>query len=344
MFDNKILITIVGLLATVFAINAIQNKREETHENFGMLPSFDTKVDVQVARNKADVQKGKFSSVLNQYHTMLNPEKAFYTVPGNFQSEIAPRFFGGAYGANITYNLPSRHNLAVPQNPIQPLDFANSVSNVQENFEDTSVVSCAKGGGSLDYHGGAPLMQSGYSDGNYNDTLNEVYSKPGNFKASHSNLPVGDMTTLNALGESQQPIIYDRFMFANRSSRLRSQGDKFRGDLAIAPINNGWFNVSVQPNIDLEQGAMNVMAGINNESAQKLADLIYTTSGDYKTTIGGVNMVDQLGNPAKTHYSNRRNNTYKRGSENSLNNVNMGNQYKTNLSAAGGDINITAFP
>ena len=34
MIDNKILMTIVGLLATVFAINAIQNKREETREDF----------------------------------------------------------------------------------------------------------------------------------------------------------------------------------------------------------------------------------------------------------------------------------------------------------------------
>ena len=89
---------------------------------------------------------------------------------------------------------------------------------------------------------------------------------------------------------------------------------------------------------------MNVRGGINNESAQELADLIYTTSGDSKTTIGGVNMMNSLGNPARTRYSGKRMNTYRSGSENSLNDVNMSNQYRTNLSAGGGDVNVTAYP
>ena len=357
MIDNKILITIVGLLAAVFTVNAIQNKNDETRENFGMLPSFNVKVDRELCGPKNKQGKSTCTNVLNQYHTMVNPQNSFYTVPGTYQSEIAPRFFGGDYGANITYNLPSRDHLAVPKTPIQPLDFANAVSNVQENFSPnkvqenfcasggcSTVTSCHKGGAPLSYHGGAPLMDADYADGNFNKVLGEVHSKPHNLKATHSALPVGDMTTINALGSSDQPIIYDRYMFANRNSRLRSQADKIRGDLAIVPNNNGWFNVSVQPNIDLEQGAMNVMGGINNESTQQLADLIYTTSGNYKTTIGGVNMVDQLSNPSTTHYSNRRNNTYRTGSDNQLNNTNMSTQYKTNLSAAGGDVQVVAYP
>jgi len=360
MFDNKLLITLVGLTATVLAINAIQNKNEETKENFGMLPSFETKVDVQVAPNKKAASEGKFTSVLNQYRTMLDPQNAFYTVPGSFQANLTPRFFNGDYGANISYNLPSRQNLAVPETP---LGFANAVTKqqqplmqqqpgqqnqVKENFCTaqgcSTVTGCKPGGDSLNYHGGAPLMEAGYADGNYNKVLDEIYTGPKAMKAVHSSLPVGDMTTLNSLGEEDQPIIYDRYMFANRNSRLRSQGDKIRGDLAIVPNNNGWFNPSVQPNIDLEQGAMNVLGGINNESAQELADLIYTTSGDSKTTIGGVNMKNSLGNPAKTRYSNRRTNTYRSGSQHGLNDVNMSNQYKTNLSAAGGDINVTSYP
>lgn len=340
MIDSKILITIVGLLGTVYAVNALEDKKEtKEHYTAGWGNQFALKVDREVAPNAQAARAGKFTSIQNNTRSMLNPEpsKAFYTVPGNFQSAITPRFFGGDYGANISYNLPSKKNLAVPQSP---LDFANAASNVQlkEGYMPPN--------GNLKHNGGAPLMQPGYGTGNYNDELNKVYQGPsgGNMKSSHANLPVGDMTTLNSLGQEDQPIVYDRYMFANRNSRLRAGGDKIRGDLPIAPVNNGWFNVSIQPNIDLEQGAMNVMGGINNETTQQLADLIYTTSGKSKTVIAGTNMQNQLGNPATTKYANKRTNTYRRGSENQLNNTQMNNQYNMNLSAGGGDVQVRAFP
>ena len=355
MIDNKILMTIVGLLATVFAINAIQNKREETREDFWGDYPFDISV-VQEKVTPTDEVNGKqkysVSNTFNQYQNMVNPEKAFYTVPGTMQSELAPRMFAGSYGANITYNLPSTQNLAVDnQNPIlppNPLDFANAVQDVQENFTvdsngNASVVSCGAGGESLNYHGGAPLMQGGFAAGNYNEVLGEVYNKDGNSKASHASLPVGDMTTVNALGQKDHAIIYDRYIFSSRRKRHRAQGDKFRGDLPIVPENNGWFNVSVNPNIDLEQGAMNVMGGYGNETSQQLANLVYTTSGDYKTTIGGSNIPHKLANASKTRLRAMKS-SYARNSGNMLNSVNMGNQYNSDLSAAGGDINVTTFP
>lgn len=329
MLDSKILITLAGLLASAYAINSIQSKKNDVKENFGMLPSFQVKVDREVAPNRAAAQKGEFTSIQNNYRAILNPQNAFYTVPGSFQAQLAPRMFGGDYGANITYNLPSRDNLAVPNSP---LDFANSVSDVKENFTPDS---CNKGGESLSYHGGAPLMAPDYANGNFKEVRDKLYEGPKTLKASHANLPVGDMTSLNSLGQDDQPIVYDRYMFANRNSRLRSQGDLIRGDLPIAPINNGWFNVNVQPNIDLQQGAMNVLAGVNNETAQQLADLIYTTSGNSQTAIAGMNLKNELGNPASTLYPERRSN---------LNNVAMGAQYNTTLSAGMSDVNVVAFP
>jgi len=344
MIDSKILVTLVGLLGTVYAVNALQDKKENK-ENYTAPWGLqrDLKVQQVYAQNRKAASAGKFTAIQNNYKSMLSDtNNNFYTVPGTFQSQIAPRFFGGDYGANITYNVPSQHNLAVPQSP---LDFANAASHVQpkqvkENFSAT----CGTGGSSLKYHGGAPLMQPGFADGNYNDEMNKAYSGPENIKHSQANLPVGDMTTLNSLGAEDQPIVYDRFMFANLNSNLRSQGDPIRGDLAIAPNNNGWFNVSVNPNVDLQQGAMNVMGGINNETTQQLADLIYTTSGKYKTVIAGVDMQNQLGNPTNTKYASKRTNTYRRGSENPLNSTQMSNQYTTNLSAGGGDVRVTAFP
>ena len=44
---------------------------------------------------------------------------SFYTVPGTFQSEIAPRFQNEGFGADITYNFPAaEHMAAEPNNPL----------------------------------------------------------------------------------------------------------------------------------------------------------------------------------------------------------------------------------
>lgn len=326
---DKILLPVIGALI-YHHMSSTSKKTPATVEHFGMNPSQQIKVDRQVAPNAKAAAAGQFTSIQNNYKSMLSPDSSFYTVPGNFQSLMAPRLFGGDYGANITYNLPSKANLAVPTNP---LGYANAV---KENFEGPK---CAQGGGPLSYAGGAPLMQSGFANGNHTDVANKLYSGPETLMATRANLPVGDMTTMNSLGDEEQPIIYDRYMFANRSSRLYSQGDPIRGDLPIVPENNGWFNVSVQPNIDLKQGAMNVMGGINNETSQQLSDLIYTASGNSQATIAGMNLQNQLSNPALNSYSSTRMN-----SMNPLSSVNMGNQYSTSLSAAQGDINVSAYP
>jgi hypothetical protein len=354
MFDSKILLPIVGLLASFYAVNSINNKKDDIKENMQTgFPQFDVRVDRQVAPNKQAAKEGKFTSVQNNYASMLRPNDSggafktpsgFYTVPGTFQSNIEPRMFSGDYGANITYNLPDKNNLAVPDTPIQ---HANSIGkyqnfNIKENYGEP--VTCAKGGDSLSYHGGAPLMEPGYAAGNYNEEIKKSYEGKGNLKYSHNNLevnlPVGDMTSFNSSeGEKEsEPIVYDRYLFANLNSRLRSQGDFFRGDLPIVPNNCGWFNPSVQPNIDLQQGVLNVIAGPTNETAQQLADMIYTTSGNYKTTIGGVNMKGMLGNPADAKYKSTR--SFRSAA---------GSRYKTsfsneNVSAGGGDVQVVAFP
>ena len=108
-------------------------------------------------------------------------------------------------------------------------------------------------------------------------------------------LPVGDMGTITtADGETIQPIVYDRYIYANRNSRLRSQGDMIRGDLPIVPCGGNWFRPSVHPNLDLQQGAMNVMGGNDNQTANELAELIYKSSGNTETSIAGVNQSTKL--------------------------------------------------
>lgn len=305
MFDSKFVITLLGLIIAVFAICNI-SKSSKIQESFGMNPSQVWKIDRTVAASPEAARKGDF-----------------YSVPGTYQSILSPRFSNVDYGANIRYNMPTYENQATPCNP---LTFGNMAKeNYSENYGCGSCgggcgsVGCKKGGASLGFREGAPSTESGFASGNYNQMLDSVYSD-SSYPEVTSSLPVGDMTTINASGETIQPIIYDRYIYANRNSRLRSQGDPIRGDLPIVPCNADWFRPSVHPSIDLQEGAMNVMGGNQNETANALSDLIYTASGNADTTIGGTNMVNQLSG------------------------MNMTNQYSGTMSAGMRDVQMTAFP
>lgn len=287
MFDGKFICT---LIAIVVAILAIFNMKTTSNEGFGFggLPSMTWKAEKVVAPNMAQAKKGDF-----------------FSAP-MFQSNLSPRFANLSYGANIQYNLPAYDNLAVPFNP---LTFGKMA---KENYVNSPPSGCNQGQIPINdvAIGGAPIAPAGYADGNYNNVLDNTY-RAGQYADTNAMVPVGDMTTLNALGESTQPIIYDRYIFANRNSRLRSQGDPIRGDLPIVPINSDWFRPSVQPNIDLQEGAMNVLGGINNETSQSLAALMNASAGNALDTFAGVNMTPQ---------------------------------YRTALSGGQRDVNVVAYP
>lgn len=174
-----------------------------------------------------------------------------YMVPGTFESNLAPRFSNTNYGANIQYNIPCRSMLATPEHSV-PL---------QESFTE---------------------QYSSCSDAN--EAKQSVYD-PTEYPDVQSMIPAG---TLNSLGESCEPIVYDRYIFANRNSRLRSQGDPIRGDLPIVPANTGWFRPSAHPQIDLQQGALNVIAGVSNETTQQMNQLISASSGGSVTVNAGI--------------------------------------------------------
>lgn len=281
MFDEKVLITtLVGLTVATAAICHF-NKKKETKENWWNMPSKVWKVDNEIARDRMAVAKGDFVSI------------------PNFQASLSPRFANTNFGANILYNPPSDKNMAAPCNP---LTFA-SQGGQQENYAReefcgsggcSGIASCGKGGVDNSVAFGAPLTQSNYSAGNYSEMVNSAYAHPNTSHQTDSLVPVGDMTVLDAMGQQTQPIVYDRYIYANRNSRLRSQGDWIRGDLAIVPCSAEWFRPSVQPHIDLNQGAMNVVGGWDNSTAQATAALIYGSSGNADVTIGGTDISTQL--------------------------------------------------
>jgi len=186
-------------------------------------------------------------------------------------------WYGGTTTLPPDYSSGNYNNLIQQSRPVQVENF--------EAAEASRPYGCGKADPSQFY--GAPLLSPDYASGNYQEIRNKVYNP------SDSILPMAD-TSSSGLDPSDQPIIYDRYIVSNRTSRLRAQADKIRGDIPIAPDQSNWFQVSVKPNIDLEAGAMNIMGGINNETANKLADLIYSSSGNAQTAIGGVNMSTQL--------------------------------------------------
>lgn len=98
---------------------------------------------------------------------------------------------------------------------------------------------------------------------------------------------------------TDQPIVYDRFMVANLKSRGQALGDPIRGDLAITPRPVGWFRTSATPNTDLHPGALNVMGGMTNETNRALTALMRASSGNTRSTLGGVDLMTTPGVPSQ---------------------------------------------
>jgi hypothetical protein len=282
MFNSKFIVILFVITASVLAICNF-NRKVTTNEGFGMLPSRQWYVDRVATTSQGAMKKGDF-----------------YSVPGTYQAILNPRFSNVQYGSSIKYNMPDYANQAVP---CEPLTFGNMArENYKESFTTNATTenygcgscgggcsgpSCGKGGAPKSFHGGAPLMDSDYAAGNYNQMVSQTVQN-SQYPDATDMVPVGDMTTVNELGETVQPIVYDRFVYANRNSRLRSQGDPIRGDLPVVPCAPGWFRPSVHPNIDLQTGALNVLGGVENETTRAMANLIMETSGD--STIAGVNL------------------------------------------------------
>lgn len=101
-----------------------------------------------------------------------------------------------------------------------------------------------------------------------------------------NSLPVGDML------HSGEPIIYDRLITSNKNSRTRGLGDHIRGDLPIIPnCNGGWFTTtaSFDPKNNLQQGALNVLAG-QSQAGDLISDFHLSYSDGAETTVAGVDV------------------------------------------------------
>jgi hypothetical protein len=217
-----------------------------------------------------------------------NPQRAYkvdrevgttsgmFSIPGQYQTSLSPRFSNVNYGPNLSTQMQNQHQF-LPKGGIQ----------------------------------GCSSPIEGYSSGFVDGDFNKVARHLGGLMNDNSSL-----VKVQGSGAPDQPIIYDRLMMANKQSRLRSQGDQIRGDLPISPIQRGMFDVKVNPNLDLQGGALNVIAGTQNEAGRALSAMIRQSSGYGQTTIGGVDLQMTPGVPSR----------------------------ELGLSSAHGDIQVRGFP
>jgi hypothetical protein len=307
MFDTKFLYTIVGLVVAIFAVCQF-NKMPEVREGWwGGVPSRQVKVMSQVQGKDGSAYSLSGGNAAIYGGTHGGKEGFTGQASGNFptvsypsyQSALSPRIEPWAgYSSSIRYNPPSREHMAVPNDPLTFSSMASENYGADDSHEGfcgggscgTSVANCKKGGLPPPTRVGAPMLAADYNSGNYNELRDSLYME--NESLGESTIPLGTMTTLGADGNVIEPVVYNNFIVANRNSRLRSQGDWIRGDLPIVPCKSDWFNVSVSPNIDLNQGAMNVMGGYDAGTAQAMSQLIFQDSGMADTTIGGINLTE----------------------------------------------------
>lgn len=284
--QSNLLVILLGIFVVVSSIFAFCNQENGgVKEGFGMNPNMTIKMDTVIG----NPQTGQLQSVPgagfgNTY--ALNDNK--FVSNASYQAILSPRFSAlNNWGAYIKYNMPSEKQMAVPKNP---LTFGSMVNppKVKEGFSQGdgkySPRNGVEGGIKEDYMGGAIPPVSNYASSNYN----EVLSKLPNSTQVSDMLPIGTMDVLSSSGEVLQPVNYARMMYAMQRSRLNGLGDRIRGDLAIVPCGPQWFRPSVVPSIDLTQGAMMVMGGVDNSTSQDTFKLMNQSTAGLLNTFAGV--------------------------------------------------------
>ena len=105
-----------------------------------------------------------------------------------------------------------------------------------------------------------------------------------------------DMTNTGAVSKDERDGFFvnsERLIFSLQKNRLQGLGDPIRGDLPIIPCNpnsnpnsNVWFRPAAQPQSMLNGGAMNVLGGTGNTTAQQLSQLMSNAGGGFNNTYG----------------------------------------------------------
>jgi hypothetical protein len=257
MFDGKFIVTLISLIISVVAICNF-DKKEDSTEGFlgmsataGLVPEASIKID-------------------NKFVSIQSP-----------QSMLSPRFDNTGYASTIRYNLPDNKNMGAPLNPL------GYPSCVKENF--SAPTNC---GGGVGFNS-APLMSSDYMSGNRGQVVDQIIEDSGvSMDGSVSSMvPAGTLESIGPDGLSKNITVMNGLRVVNANSRLRSAGDMIRGDIVPCCATGShiaWVPLSANPNLDLQQGAMFALGGMDNSVVRNTASLMNNATGS--TTIAGMNM------------------------------------------------------
>jgi len=273
MFDSKFYTTMVSLVVAVIVIcNYNPNKKEEIQE--GWMPSL-----------KVRTQTDMFTKSLKTGDTLSDF--------GTKQANLSPRYANLNQQAILNYHMAGQgcNNQASCGQPVTSqehfTDMARETTTKEEYCPKCNGGECACR--EKPYMSG-DILPPDYHYGDYKEVAGD-----NRFPETSDTLPVTSMDTLDSLGQEVQHVMVDRLMYANRNSRLRALGDPIRGDLPIAPCQSDWFRPSVNPNIDLQTGALAVLGGYDNNQGQALAALMGKESGGTDSLVGGIDMATQKG-------------------------------------------------
>jgi hypothetical protein len=273
MNGKNIILIVLGLVLSVLTF--VMSQKNDVVEGWGWgagNPSFKWKT-MTVTQSPGKAPQTMLS---NSFIGNLSDDRFVKTT--NMQSLLSPRFDNSAQTTNIRYSPPALRNMASePYNPLMSADMAT------ENYSP----SCGAGGSAPARSSPFGTAPPGFTAGDYQQTLQTAVAE-NTYSTATDILPLGTMSDINSEGAQTNPVVYKQFIAAGAKSRLRAHGDMIRGDLAIAPNVGQWFNVSVVPSLDLQAGAINVMAGNTNESGNKMANLIAASAGTANIPIAGV--------------------------------------------------------
>ena len=291
MSEDNSKIAVFGALAlgaTAIALGLSEKKRQDQQvkEFFGQ-QQFSSRAVPTVASSVAAAQAGQMAAASPAMIQAAQAQAASSMPAGiqaapNFQSAPPPRIFGGQIPASVSLKLPANKNMAFSASPFASQQHGTSRAAVQSRLGNSVIE-------------GFQAFQGNGGGGNGQSQMNKTQPSllPTSALAGGA-AAIAASGDGNAFDAGDQPVMFDRNIFANIVGRNFNQGDYIRGDLAIAPNNSGWFQVSANPSIDLQPGALAVLGGTFNEQGQSIASLVNMASGGTKTAISGVNMSSSI--------------------------------------------------
>ncbi len=220
------------------------------------------------------------------------PNDEFIARP-NFEAQLAPRFDpmrNGMYNKLNGY-LPNISQQASPVNPLGngsfpvnagTVDYA-AMGNSAEIAEASADCAFAK---LKKYDAVNPTQNSGGSQVSEKFSMN--FSGSNGLKKSspaqpnaleylnpQDMLPEPDLTSVLSKNPVDPDVfMYDRTLFAPLKRRNINNVDFIRGDIPIAMVKRGYFDVAANPNLDLIQS--NLFISPDLESKVEMQDLVYT--------------------------------------------------------------------